>query len=327
MADDGAKLLVVDDERDFLESLAKRLTLRNYTVHIADNGPAALELLDSVPIEVAVLDVRMPGMDGVATLKELKRRHPEVEVLMLTGHADLDGPLQGLQLGFFDYLTKPVDIERLTAKIQSALNRARGRASDPGRTFSQKMKERMATADRLAVLGTLAASVAHEINNPLAVINDSTGYMQTVVAKADLPVETRQKLEMALGKSAAALDRARHISRRLLSFSRSTDSNAKLVDLSELAAEVIDLTKKPAQHMKVEVAARAEASNLSARLDPYKLRQVLLNLVVNAIQAQESGGKVEIIISGNDKEAVISVKDNGPGIPPENMERIFEPFF
>jgi two-component system NtrC family sensor kinase len=327
MTEDGANLLLVDDERDFLESLARRLSLRNFTVHTAESGTAALELLDREPIDVAILDVRMPGMDGVATLKELKRRHPEVEVLMLTGHADLDGPLRGLQSGFYDYLTKPVDIERLISKIQSALDRAQGRAMAPGRTFSQKMKERMATADRLAVLGTLAASVVHELNNPLAVINDSTGYMQTVVAKADLPADTREKLEMALDKSATALDRARNISRRLLSFARGADSQAKLLDLREMVSEVIELTQKPAQNMKVEVKARAESGPFTVRLDPYKLRQVLLNLVVNAIQAQESGGMVEITVSGDENEAVISVRDFGPGIPPENMERIFEPFF
>ena len=90
MTVNGANILLVDDERDFLQSLARRLSLRGYAVHTADNGSAALELLDRQPIEVAVLDVRMPGMDGVATLKELKRRHPGVEVLMLTGHADLE---------------------------------------------------------------------------------------------------------------------------------------------------------------------------------------------------------------------------------------------
>ncbi|KMY67643.1 hypothetical protein AAU61_06955 [Desulfocarbo indianensis] len=323
----GADLLLVDDERDFLESLARRLSLRGYNVHTAENGPDALAALDATPIDVAVLDVRMPGMDGVTLLKELKRRHGEVEVLILTGHADLEASLQGMQHGLFDYLTKPVDIDRLTAKIEAALARAKGRAASQVRTFSQKMKERMASADRLAVVGTMAASIVHEINNPLAVINESTGYLQTVVGKAELPPDLKAKLEMALAKTAAAVDRAKVISRRLLSFARRSDSVAKLVDFQDLAGEVLDLTHKPAEHAKVRVSVRMETGQAKSWLDPYPLRQVLLNLVSNAIQAQDGGGEVEIAIAGGENTVVMAVRDQGPGIPPENMERIFEPFF
>jgi DNA-binding NtrC family response regulator len=110
----------VDDEADFLQTLAKRLTLRKLEVSTANSGEEALELLGRQEIEVVVLDVKMPGMDGITAIKEIKRRHPLIEVVMLTGHADLEASAQGMASGAFDYLLKPVAIDELVYKIQDA---------------------------------------------------------------------------------------------------------------------------------------------------------------------------------------------------------------
>ncbi|MGD8562939.1 MAG: response regulator [Desulfarculaceae bacterium] len=323
------KVLLVDDERDFLESLGQRLRLRGFEVTCAASGPEALAALEKSRAEVTVLDVGMPGMDGVAVLKEIKRRYQGVEVIMLTGHADLEASLAGMQLGFFDYLTKPVSIDRLSEKIRAAAEKARGQAQPvDARSFGHKMAERMTAADRLAALGTLAASIAHELRNPLAIIAESVGFARTLAGKRqDMEADFRDKLLLALDKAEASVDRARRISQRLLSFARSTEAVIKEIDLADLAGEVVELTKKPAAHAGIEVRICAEGGETKILVDPYLLRQVLLNLVTNAIQAGGEGGKVEIILGGGPEEAVIEVADDGPGIPAENLERIFEPFF
>lgn len=322
-------VLLVDDERDFLASLSQRLRLRGFPVTCAASGPEALTSLTERLVQVVILDVRMPGMDGMTVLKEIKRLHPMVEVIMLTGHADLEASLDGMQLGFFDYLTKPVNIDRLIEKIRAAAQKAEGQ--EPGRevmSFGHKMAERMAAADRLAVLGTLAASIAHELMNPLAIIGESVGFASTVAAKQnDLEPEFRDKLMLALGKAGDSVDRARRISQRLLSFARSTEAVAKEINLTDLARETVELTKKPAAHAGVAVEVRCDSEANKMMVDPYLLRQVLLNLVTNAIQAVGPGGRVVITLGGDAGEALIAVADDGPGIPPENLERIFEPFF
>lgn len=322
-------VLLVDDERDFLASLGQRLKLRGFPVECAENGPEALSILSQKPVQVVILDVRMPGMSGVEVLKEIKRLYPEVEVIMLTGHADLEASLDGMQLGFFDYLTKPVTIDRLIEKIHAAAEKGEGREpAEQEQSFGQKMAERMAAADRLASLGTLAASIAHELMNPLAIIGESVGFAATVANKrTDLAPEFKDKLMLALGKAEDSVDRARRISQRLLSFARSTEAVAKEIDLADLAREIVDLTRKPAEHAGVSVEVRSDSKTNKIVLDPYLLRQVLLNLVTNAVQAVGRGGRVEIVLQGGGDEAVIAVADNGPGIAPENLERIFEPFF
>jgi DNA-binding NtrC family response regulator len=121
-----ANVLLVDDEPAFLETLKKRLTARNVSVQTAPGGKEALDLLRAqVPIEVVILDVKMPGMDGIETLKAIKRAHPLVEVLMLTGHATVESAIHGMQQGAFDYLMKPCDIDQLLSKLTHACSRKR----------------------------------------------------------------------------------------------------------------------------------------------------------------------------------------------------------
>ncbi len=113
-------VLLVDDEADFLEKLLKRMKLRKVIASAATNGKDALAFLSEKPVDVVVLDVRMSGMDGIEVLIEIKKRHPFVEVIMLTGHANMGVAMEGMQLGAFDYLMKPVDFDELLYKIQDA---------------------------------------------------------------------------------------------------------------------------------------------------------------------------------------------------------------
>ncbi len=120
---EGFRVLVVDDELDFLETIVKRLQRRKIDVSGVESGKAALDLLEHQHFDVVILDVRMPGMDGLETLKEMKKKRPLMEVIMLTGHASVESGMQGMQLGAFDYVMKPASINDLLEKIQQAYER------------------------------------------------------------------------------------------------------------------------------------------------------------------------------------------------------------
>jgi two-component system, OmpR family, response regulator len=117
------RVMLVDDEKDFRETLCKRLTKRKLDVVSAGGGREALAKLAESPVDVVVLDVRMPDMDGIETLKEIKKVMPSVEVIMLTAHADVQVAVEGMELGAFDYLMKPMDIDDLLYKLQDAYKR------------------------------------------------------------------------------------------------------------------------------------------------------------------------------------------------------------
>jgi two-component system, OmpR family, response regulator len=117
------RVLIVDDELDLLETLVKRLKRRAIDATGIDSGIKALELLEREHFDVVILDVRMPGMDGIETLKEMKKKRPLMEVIMLTGHGSVESGVQGMQYGAFDYVMKPANIDELIEKIQEAYHR------------------------------------------------------------------------------------------------------------------------------------------------------------------------------------------------------------
>ena len=118
------KLLIIDDEIEFASTLSERLELRGMESRAVESAEEALSLLQNKWIpDVAILDLKMPGMDGIATLDLIKRQAPTVEVIMLTGHGSTSSGIEGMQRGLFDYLMKPVDIDELVKKIKEAAGR------------------------------------------------------------------------------------------------------------------------------------------------------------------------------------------------------------
>jgi DNA-binding NtrC family response regulator len=119
------RVLVVDDEADFLETLVNRLRRRQVDVRGVASGREALDLLAREAFDVVILDVLMTGMDGIETLRQIKEKQPMVEVIMLTGHGSVESGLQGMRLGAFDYVMKPADIHDLLEKVRQAHERKR----------------------------------------------------------------------------------------------------------------------------------------------------------------------------------------------------------
>jgi DNA-binding NtrC family response regulator len=116
-----AKVLLVDDEAAFLDVMNRRLEMRELSVRTALSGQECLKALKEDPaIDVVILDVKMPGMDGIETLREVKKEFPLVEVVMLTGHATVETAIEGMKYGAFDYLMKPCNIEQLIEKVAEA---------------------------------------------------------------------------------------------------------------------------------------------------------------------------------------------------------------
>ena len=119
-------LMLVDDEVSFIETMAKRLQKRELEVILATSGEEALKhLARHRNLDVIVVDVKMPGMNGLAVLKEVKKQFPLIEVIMLTGHGTIESAIEGMKAGAFDYLMKPCEIEQLVAKVEDAAGRKR----------------------------------------------------------------------------------------------------------------------------------------------------------------------------------------------------------
>jgi signal transduction histidine kinase len=323
------RLLLVDDEDHFRQTLAKRLAKRGLASDQAADGNECLSILDKKAIDVVVLDVKMPGMSGIEVLRNITAKYPRTEVILLTGQANALEGVEGIKSGAFDYLMKPIELEHLFNKILQAYEKIlRSDAEQQEVEYRKQMEQQIMVCERLASLGTLAAGVAHEINNPLAIIKESAGWMRQLFAKDELKdIPRHDDFVKALDKVEKSVERASRITHQLLGFVGKSESSLSEVNLTELIEEAIQLISHEAQNRDIRVLRQMEPSAYTIWSDPYQLRQVLLNLLTNAMHAVNSDGTITIAIEDVGDCRTITISDTGPGIPRENLDKIFEPFF
>jgi two-component system, NtrC family, sensor kinase len=324
-----AHLLLVDDEDSFRQPLSKRLARRGFVVEQAADGRQCLALLGEKRIDVVVLDVKMPGMNGIEVLQKIKGQFPGIEVILLTGHATTASGVEGIKSGAFDYLTKPIELDQLVNKIIQAHEKILRLAAERKEAeYRKRIEQQMVATERLASLGTLAAGVAHEINNPLAIISEATGWMMQLLAREELKgMHRREDFEKALNKVAKSVDRAKRITHQLLSFVRKSDSSFSQVDLPGLIEETLQFFEHETKKRNIKIIRKTDCASPIVWSDPYRIRQALINLLTNAVHAVGSGGEITLALEDAVGHTAITVSDNGPGIPRENLARIFEPFF
>lgn len=182
-------------------------------------------------------------------------------------------------------------------------------------------------ADKLASIGRLAAGVAHEINNPLAIINEKAGLMKDLIEYGDL-TQNKEKFLQLIGSIQDSVVRCRTITHRLLSFSRKIDKTTEQFQINEAIQEVIGFIVKEIEAKSINILYDFQDNIPKITTDKGQLQQVLLNIINNAVDAVDMGGKIEIKTELIDNNRIrILIKDNGPGIPKERLKHIFEPFY
>lgn len=196
----------------------------------------------------------------------------------------------------------------------------------------KKLQEDLIRVDRLAEIGRIASGIAHEINNPLAVISEISGWAGAVVSDAKgLTHEDREELETAVKHIKEQTRRCKGITHQLLGFVRDSTPDKTKIDVHELLKEVIKFLKPELRYLPIEIVFNFSKEPLSTKSDPNMMEQVFLNLITNAIYAiREEGrndGKVEIRTKKTDSGVEVNIEDNGTGISEENQAKILDLFF
>lgn len=351
-------LLIVDDEDGARQSL-RVIFKDDYEILLAGDGATAVQLAQNNKIDVAVLDIRMAGMSGIEVLERLKFVNPAIEVVMMTAYETNDTMRQALRLRACDYINKPFDVSTMRAAVTSAMQRRtlEGEIHTNAEKLqqlleelqSQKIEEQMATAR-----GEIYASIIHDINGPLTVISGFVQLMNQRIGNATrLEVEDLEFIKDRLKTITRQVTNCIEISRRYLSFLRRQPDETPRAGVNQLLADLGHLVRvhPSLQNNKFEVRPLAE--DIAVRMNGTDVIQVLLNLVVNAFQcalhAHSVGVEGCILAQALDLAAfkdgprdrllniesfdnvppllMISVRDDGPGIPPETLPKIFEAYF
>jgi two-component system NtrC family sensor kinase len=180
---------------------------------------------------------------------------------------------------------------------------------------------------KLASIGELATGLAHEINNPLAIISTEQTNLADLLAEAPLEEQRRQEMLAAVERSRRHVYRCARITQKMLQFGRKADSTLRPTDIGPRLAEIVNLLQPQARTRNVELALEVPDHLPQALLDPLELEQVLVNLIQNSFDALPDGGCIRVAAHQENGRVVVQVQDNGTGIAPANLERIFEPFF
>lgn len=332
-------LLIVDDETAFVDALRFRLETRGIASLAASRGQEALNLLPQTGLEVVLLDLNMPGQHGLETLRLMKARQADLEVVLLTGEADFSTAARGMRRGAGDYLLKPVDFDALLESLAKARTRAR----------EHRDRLRAAEAGKLIALGALAAGVGHEINNPLQIILQRSEWLQELVQEAaDGPPDLAEMSKTA-GVIKAQAARAGTITAQLLDLAHRSRSGRVRSNLATLAAKIGDMFRERAAALGTELTLSIGEDVPELPCSPAELEPVLLHLVRNALDAVEADGVTDGTQDGASGEAKdvaaaapvrvslravrdgflvrLEVEDNGEGISEEHASQVFEPFF
>jgi two-component system NtrC family sensor kinase len=193
----------------------------------------------------------------------------------------------------------------------------------------EMMNQQVIESNRLASLGEMAAGIAHEINNPVAIMVEEAGWISDLLNEEEFAEsENLEEFRTSLGQIKKQGLRCRDITHKLLSFARRSESQRQLIKINDMVEEVIGLFSHQAKYANVRIVAKYAQDMPYVHASQTELQQVLFNLINNALDAlRATGGKIVIMTGCEDDMAVIEVKDNGPGIPRANLVKIFDPFF
>jgi signal transduction histidine kinase len=318
-----SKILVVDDEQSVATTIKAILQLDGNEVTAVTSGKEALDLLKAQEFDVVLTDLRLDDLDGIEILRETQKLWPDTVSIMLTGYASLESAVTALRSGAYDYLIKPSDVDELRATVGRALERRR-------------LRQRLVELEQLDKLKTQFLSMAsHELRTPLTAVS---GFMQIarrrlgrLGAATDVPQPWREEAQKADETLDMANRQAKKLARlidELLDVSRLQQGRVEMrlaeIELGDVVREVGERMKLLSKGHEIETKVEGTAPIVA---DRDRIEQVFENLVGNAIKYSPESGRIEMSLHVNGANAIVSVRDQGIGIAPAEVEKIFGLFY
>jgi signal transduction histidine kinase len=332
--DTHPSILLVDDEPGIRKVLGIALMDMGYRVLEAGHGQDALTLFKRSLPPIVLSDIKMPGMDGIELLQAIKRLAPDTEVIMITGHGDMDLAIKSLKSEATDFITKPINPDAL----QVALKRARERMllRRQLKNYTEKLESLVAEktrklldAERMAAVGQTVAGLSHAIKNIAGGLSGGA-YVVEQGLELDDPHYLRRGWHMVRGN----VEKIARLSLDLLNYSKTTRIQPRRVDPNEPAREVVELMRPRAEEEGIGLFVKLDRNVGPVSLDPEAVHRVLLNLVTNALDAcceeNDAHGdrKVSVYTAKPDDWGVeYRVCDTGCGMDDQTRKKLFQMFF
>ena len=334
---DRKYIVCVDDDRALLDGLIQQLEVAFSDTHEIEGAESAQEAITLIEelhqgtdvVEMVISDQVMPGMKGAQLLELVHQKHPKIITVMLTGQGGLDSAIRAINnAGLSKYLVKPWNDEDLRITIRDLLEKYRLEQENK-RLFQelkqayqdlQETQEQLIQSEKLAVVGTLTTSIAHEIRNQLTVL----GFAEII----KMAVPDNQQVAQYVQNILDTRNRILSIVDEIRQFAKNQIQvyEKELFQISEVINTTLNILQYDKDAKKRTIVKEFHAYPV-LNINRDKITQVLINLLRNAVHATEPGDTITLVINENHTHATIEVIDHGCGIPPENQETIWKPFF
>jgi signal transduction histidine kinase len=339
------KVLVIDDERPILEMLELSLSSEGYEVLTAENGEKALEIFREHRPRLILTDIKMPGIDGIEVLKRIKAMDNDVEVIVITGHGDLDTAVSALQNGASDFVTKPLRDEVLMVSIERAKKKLA--MSEQLRDYTDNLEQRVQESqlalkqaqdeliktERLATIGETVGGLAHCIKNILTGLGGGMYMVHAGMAK-----EKADMLEEGWAMFQRNIERVSDLVLDLLRYSKQTTPERTACRPNEIVSDVVRPLKAQAIAHNVRLNEILDPNLTEAYVERDGIRRILVNLTSNAIDAciydADTSKDWEVTVktrvetaTASGKSILFEIADNGCGMTDEVKAQLFQRFF
>jgi signal transduction histidine kinase len=327
-------ILIADSDPAFVRKTRVVLQSAGYSVRSPQDGAAALAAIKVRPPDLCLVSQELPDSAGCDLVRRIKGESglPFIPVIVLLKQSTPEYIGRALNAGADEFLSQPFENAELLARVRAMLRlkSTTDQLAELNATLEQKVAERTRQlqqaraqvfhAEKLASLGRLAASIAHEINNPLAGIRN---YLYLI--KTDLPSDAPVQADLALVER--QIEVIAKLVQHLRDFSKPPRKERCLVDLNAVLNDVLTLSSKELQRMHIQVVRNLDPALPAVFVSGEQMSEVFMNLVLNARDAMPDGGMLNVTSTYDAERVQIKISDTGQGIAPEVLERMFEPFF
>jgi signal transduction histidine kinase len=337
--DNMPKVLLVDDEPSIRLTMGEFLKRAGYCVFTAADFDSAVDYR-AEDLDVAVIDINLPGKNGIHLLQKFSGAETYRPVIMITGEPNISLIPEIVRAGAYDFIAKPITKDLLLNVVGRAAEKKR--LTDEKRRLEQEIRryaeelelrvdertaelvethKRLVTQERIAALGRAAAQVAHEVKNPLAGLllyslhlkDKSSNFSESQIYLLDKIVNTINHLNSRV--------------EQILGFARPVSLTLHSEDLNQIVNDILELLRPQLKANQVKVRLSSEAQPAYAMLDQTSLRGALMNLMLNAIEAMPDGGTLSIVLHQSEESLRLEIADTGRGIGEAEAKKIFEPFY
>ncbi|MBW1842498.1 MAG: response regulator [Deltaproteobacteria bacterium] len=328
------KILLVDDEEGIRKVLGIYLMDDGYEVSTAESGEEALEIFRKIQPPIVLTDIKMPGMDGIELLQKIKAENSDTEVIMITGHGDIDLTIKSLQYDAADFITKPINDEAL----EVALKRARERISmkmklkayteDLERLVQEKTRQ-LVQSEKLAAVGETVAGLSHAIKNIAGGLKGGI-----FVLEKGIHLDNKTYLINGWEMVQRNVDKISKLTLDMLNYAGERELQCRACNPNGLLEDIYNLMESRAKELGIDLKTDLDENLHDICFDPDALHTCLLNLVTNAMDAcmiiESSDRSGEVILQSKKIDGwgvEYQIVDNGCGMDKETVDKIFQRFF